>query len=177
MILSLSVPMYFPCFIIIPRTKAHDFQTGRVGLFFFCLVFLIILLISFISPTYSFVGNSGLRQMSNSTEAATATLPSPTSVCRVLVLQFCDAGVGMAQSLERRACHRKIAGATPGRSGGFFSVFFSQELTVCADSYSVSVPSPCCHSGTSKTQVILQPTHAYILDPTKSEWVDYAVKA
>ena len=43
--------------------------------------------------------------------------------------------------------------------------FSSPESTLCADSYSVSVPSP-------SRQVI--PKHAFTFDPTKSEWADFA---
>ena len=58
--------------------------------------------------------------------------------------------------------------------------FSSPELTLCANSYSVSTPPPCYHSGTLKTSVIV-PTcrwqvtrkRAYTLDPTLSEWADY----
>ena len=53
--------------------------------------------------------------------------------------------------------------------------FFSPELTLCADSNSVSVPPPCYHSGTLRTPVILPkvqwqvtPKHAYSLYSTMS---------
>ena len=70
----------------------------------------------------------------------------------------------------------------PARATGEFS---SPELSFCADSYSVSYPTPCYHNGTSKTPVILPKvqvagyicTYAYTLDPTKSVWADYAVQA
>ena len=69
--------------------------------------------------------------------------------------------------------------SNPCRSGGEFS---SLELTLCADFYLVSIPPPCviavackipwsfCQRG--RWQVI--PKHAYTLDPTMSEWADYA---
>ena len=68
---------------------------------------------------------------------------------------------------------RILAGA-----GGEFS---SPELTLCADSYSVSVltrvtavarnrPHPFCR----KCRWQVTPKHAYIFDPTKSEWADCA---
>ena len=41
----------------------------------------------------------------------------------------------------------------PAGAAGEFS---SPELTLCADSYSVSVPPPCYRSGTQKTPVVLQ---------------------
>ena len=53
---------------------------------------------------------------------------------------------------------------------GAVGEFSSPELTLCADSSSVSIPPLCYHSGMQKTLVILQ----YILDPTKWGWADYA---
>ena len=53
----------------------------------------------------------------------------------------------------------------------------SPESTLCADSYSVSVPPSCYRSGTGKTPVILPKVpnkHAYTFDPTKSKWAEYA---
>ena len=41
----------------------------------------------------------------------------------------------------------------PAEAVGQFS---SPELTLCADSYSVSIPPPCYRSGMQKTLVILQ---------------------
>ena len=56
--------------------------------------------------------------------------------------------------VERRTNELKVASSNPGRSGG--RIFFSDpELSLCADSYSVSVPPPCYRSGTQKTPVIL----------------------
>ena len=59
--------------------------------------------------------------------------------------------------------------------------FSPPELTLCADSYSVSVPPPCYRSGTKRPRSFCQkcrwqvtPKHAYTLDPTKSEWAEYA---
>ena len=65
---------------------------------------------------------------------------------------------------------------------GAVGEFSSPESTLCADSYSVSVPPPCYRSGTlKKTQSFDQkciwqvtPKHAYSLDPSKSEWADHA---
>ena len=82
---------------------------------------------------------------------------------------------GIACCLERRTLDRKGASSNPGRSGG--RIFFSTELTFCADSYSVSVPPLCYCSGTSfcqKCRWPVSPKHAYTLDPTKSVWADYA---
>ena len=42
--------------------------------------------------------------------------------------------------LERRTRDRKVASSNPGRSGGRFFFFLTPELTLCAGSYSVSVP-------------------------------------
>ena len=59
----------------------------------------------------------------------------------------------------------------------------SPELTFSADSYAMSVPPPCYYSGTYKTPVILPKMQvagytklACTLDPTKSEWADYAIR-
>ena len=65
---------------------------------------------------------------------------------------------------------------------GAVGEFSSPELTFCADSYSVSVP-PCVTTVACTSPVILPKmqvvgyikTHVYTLDPTKSEWADYAV--
>ena len=64
--------------------------------------------------------------------------------------------------------------------------FSSPVLTFCADPYLVSVP-PCVTSVARKKKGPLSfcwkcrwqvtPKHAYTLDPTKSEWADYAVQA
>ena len=70
----------------------------------------------------------------------------------------------------------------PAEAAGEFS---SPELTLCAESYSVTVPPSGYRSGTQKTPVILPivqwkftPKYAYTFDPTKSEWADYtAVQA
>ena len=79
--------------------------------------------------------------------------------------------------VERRTRDPKVASSNSRRSGGRIS---SQELTLCANSYSVSVPPPCYRSGTQKITVILPkvqvasyPNYAYTLDLAKSEWADY----
>ena len=66
-------------------------------------------------------------------------------------------------------------------SAGAAGEFSSPESTLCADSYSVSVPPPCYRSSTKQTPVILpkvqgqvSPKHAYTLDPKKPEWADYS---
>ena len=57
-------------------------------------------------------------------------------------------------------------------------------LIFCADSYSVSVPTRVTavarktpRSFCQKCNGQVTPNHAYTLDPTKSEWADYAVQA
>ena len=66
----------------------------------------------------------------------------------------------------------------PAGAAGDFS---SPELTLCADSYSVSIPPRVTavarkrsRSFCQKCKWQLTPKHAYTLDPTKSEWADYA---
>ena len=66
----------------------------------------------------------------------------------------------------------------PARTAGEFS---SPGLTLCADSYSVSVPPRVTavarkrpRSFGEKCRWQFTPKHAYTLDPTKSEWADYA---
>ena len=69
----------------------------------------------------------------------------------------------------------KIANSIPGRSGG--RIFFSKVNFVCRLLVGVRY-----RIGTQKTPVILPKVqmagytskHAYTLDPTKSEWADYA---
>ena len=60
--------------------------------------------------------------------------------------------------------------------------FSSPESTLCADSYSVSVQPPVLPQGhvkdpasfCQKCRWQVTPKHAHNLDPTKSEWADYA---
>ena len=59
--------------------------------------------------------------------------------------------------------------------------FPSSESTLCADSYSVSVPLRVTAMARKRPQPFCQkcrwqvtPRHAYTFDPTKSEWADYA---
>ena len=73
----------------------------------------------------------------------------------------------------------KTAGSSPGRSGG--RMFFSRVNSVCWLLFGVRSIS-CYRSGTYKTLVILlkvqmtgYTTHAYTLDPAKSESADCAV--
>ena len=69
----------------------------------------------------------------------------------------------------------------PAGAAGEFS---SQGLSLCADSsYSVSVPPSATavarkdfsNSARSAGRAVA-PEHAYTLDPTKSEWADYAAQ-
>ena len=64
---------------------------------------------------------------------------------------------------------------------GVVGEFSSSELTLCDDSYLVSISPPCCRSGTWNTPVFLPgmqvagyTRHACTLDLTKLEWADYA---
>ena len=50
--------------------------------------------------------------------------------------------------VERRTRDRKVVSSNPGGAAGDFFFSLSPELTFFADSYSVSVPPPCCRSGT-----------------------------
>ena len=68
----------------------------------------------------------------------------------------------------------------PGR--GDWRKKISPELTLSADSYSISVPTPVLpgwyvkdpgHSAESAGWQVT-PNHTYTLVPTKSEWADYA---
>ena len=66
----------------------------------------------------------------------------------------------------------------PGRRAG---EFFSPKLTFSADSYSVSVPPRVTAVARKRPQSFCQrcgwqatPKHTYTLDPSKSEWADYA---
>ena len=67
----------------------------------------------------------------------------------------------------------------PAGAAGEFS---PPELTLCALSYSVSVPAPCYPVARKRPRSFCQkwrwqvtPKHAYTLDPMKSEWADRAV--
>ena len=60
--------------------------------------------------------------------------------------------VGMARWLERRTRGRKVGVRIPAGAAEKCS---SPESTLCADSYSMSVPTPCYRSGTQKTPTIL----------------------
>ena len=88
-------------------------------------------------------------------------------------------GAGIACWLECRTRDRKVTSSNPGRSGWRFS---SPESTLCADSYSVSVPSPRVTEVARKRPLSfcqkcgwqVTPKHAYTLDPSTSEWADYA---
>ena len=74
---------------------------------------------------------------------------------------------------------KKVVSLSAGRSEGVFS---SPGLTFCADSYSVfislCVTTVACKRHWSFSQQCrwqVTPRHAYILEPTKLEWADYAV--
>ena len=66
----------------------------------------------------------------------------------------------------------------PAGTAGEFS---SPQSTLCADPYSVSVPRRVTAVTRKRTWSVCKkgrwqvtPKHAYTLDPTKSEWLDYA---
>ena len=66
----------------------------------------------------------------------------------------------------------------PAGAAGAFS---SPESTLSADSFSVSVPPPCYRCGMKRPRSFCQrcrcqvtSKRAYTLDPSKSEWADYA---
>ena len=66
----------------------------------------------------------------------------------------------------------------PAGAAGEFS---SPEKTLCADSYSVSVPPRVTTVARKRPRSFCQkcwwqgtPKYVYTLDPTKSEWADYA---
>ena len=63
-------------------------------------------------------------------------------------------GAGITCWLECQTCDRKVASLNPSGAVGEF-IFQSLTSNLCADSYSVSVPSPCYCSGMEKTTVIL----------------------
>ena len=88
-------------------------------------------------------------------------------------------GVGIASWLERRTRDRKVASSNPGRSGGRIFFLRSQlcvltlirfpfhpRVTALARKRPRSFFKKCRWKVTNK--------HVYILDPTKSEWADYA---
>ena len=83
--------------------------------------------------------------------------------------------------VERRTRDRKVASSSPGRSGGRFFFF---RVIFYADSYSVSVPPRVTAVARKRPWSFCQkcwwkvtPKRAYVLDPMKSEWTDYAVQA
>ena len=64
---------------------------------------------------------------------------------------------------------------------GVVEEFSSPESTLCADSYSVSVPTRVTAVARKRPRPFCQkcswqvtPKHAYTPNPTKSEWTDYA---
>ena len=87
-------------------------------------------------------------------------------------------GAGIACWLERPTRNRKVVSLNPAGAAEEFS---SPESTLCADSYSVSVPHPVSpqwhvkdfgHSAKSAGGSLHLNTHTSFY-PTKSEWVDY----
>ena len=91
--------------------------------------------------------------------------------------------MGSGESLlgQRWTRDQKVASLRSNRNGERIS---SPELTLCADSYSVCVPIRVPAVAHKRSRSFCQtcrwqvtPKHAYTLDPTKSEWVNYAVQA
>ena len=85
---------------------------------------------------------------------------------------------GIACWLDRRFVISRLRVRIPAGAAGEFS---SPESTLCADSYSVSVPPRVTAVARKRPRSFCQkcwwqvtPKHAYTLDPTKSEWADYA---
>ena len=85
----------------------------------------------------------------------------------------------MACWLERRTRDRKVASSNPGRSGGENFLLKSQVcvLTLIRCSFHprvTAVARKTPRSVCQKCRWQVTPKHAYSLDPTKSEWADYA---
>ena len=86
---------------------------------------------------------------------------------------------GIACWLERRTRDRKAASSNPGRSGGGNFLLKSQacvlSLIRCPFHPRVTaVARKSPRSVCQKCRWQVTPKHAYSLDPTKSEWADYA---
>ena len=88
-------------------------------------------------------------------------------------------GVGTACWLERRTRDRKFASSNPGRSGG--RVLFSRVNFVCRlfircpfHPRVSAVARKRRRSFCPRCWRQVTPKHAYTLDPSKSEWTDYA---
>ena len=92
---------------------------------------------------------------------------------------FTAHGARIACWLERRTRDRKVASSNPGRSGGrifFFRVNFCV-LTLIRCLFHPRVTAVARkrpRSFCQKCRWQARPKHAYTLDPTKSEWADYA---
>ena len=81
--------------------------------------------------------------------------------------------------VERRTLDRKVASSNPGRSGQ--RIFFSRVSFVCSLLLGVrsnpmlpAVTRKRSRSFCQKCRWQVTSNHAYTLDPTKSEWADYA---
>ena len=91
--------------------------------------------------------------------------------------------MGISQLVERRTRDWKDASSVPGRSGGWiffagvsflFWLLFGVRSIPVLPQWHVQDPG---HFFFQKRRWQVTSEHAYTLDPTKSEWTDYAVQA
>ena len=96
------------------------------------------------------------------------------SFCFCRISPFRELGQLVGKSA--RLVIKRLRVRIPAGAAGEFS---SPESTLCADFYSVSVPSPCYAVACKRSQSYCQkcrwqvtPKHTYTLHPMKSEWAD-----
>ena len=86
----------------------------------------------------------------------------------------------MPQLSKRQICDRRVAGSNPGSSGGRLIPIELSVLTLIRCPFHPRV-SAVAHkrprSLCEKCTWHVTRKHAHALDPTKSEWADYAVQA
>ena len=106
--------------------------------------------------------------------------PSP-SLTLLFIRFYRGAGINCWQSTG--LVIQRLRVRLPAGAAGYF-FFPSLELTLCADSHSVSVPPRVTAVARKRPRSLCQkcrwpvtPKHAHTLDPTKSEWADYAVQS
>ena len=96
----------------------------------------------------------------------------------MVIMQCWFLGAGKASWTERRTRDRKVASSNPGRSGG--RNFFSSPLCVLTlirrpfHPCVTAVARKRSRSFCQKCRWLVIPKYACTLDPTKSEWADYA---